>query len=301
MWGRMDARELEKKLGIAPGATLTALVDLAERASPAAPWDAFEPLWLGLPWLKAGTSAASMRCSTPKNVHPFAETGGDLNHFGFLLDGEMPTDERPIVYVVPKDDDEATEIVAPNLRAFLGLVAVAFGEVVSRAATDAEWATFRRDWYGDDPALLAEMDRLSALLCSIPGVVRPISPSRVANACPNQAFELVDAEMAPDPHRHELDRGVRAARDRMLALADGMVDGRVLDRASLARAKEEVTSSLIDALNALAAVDKDAAAAIVASWRREAMLWRALERGASGDLATHLAPYDPPPQGRPRP
>jgi hypothetical protein len=54
MWRRMDARELEKNLRIAPGATLTALVDLAERASPAAPWDAFETLWLGLPWPEGG-------------------------------------------------------------------------------------------------------------------------------------------------------------------------------------------------------------------------------------------------------
>lgn len=284
----MNAQQLEKRLGMALGATLTALVDLAEQVSPSAPWDAFAPLWLRLPWLDEKTRASEMRCATPRNVHPFAETGGDLNHFGFLLDGDVPTDERPIVYVAPKDDVEATEIVAPNLRAFLGLIAVAFGEVVSRSATNAEWAAFRREWYGDDPTRLSEMDRLSTLLCSIPGVARPTSPWTVANAYPNQAFELPEDDASPDPQRHELDRSVRAAQDRVLALADGMVDGRVLDGAALARAKHDATSSLIAALDALAALDAKAAIAIVSGWRRESMLWTALGRGVSGDLDAQL-------------
>lgn len=200
----MDAKEIERRLGIAPGTTLTALVALAERIAPKAPADAFGELWLHLPWLDPKVSLEDLRYGTPKNVHPFAETGGDLNHFGFLMDGALPTDERSIVYVVPKDDDEATHIVAPNLRAFLGLVATAFGEVVSRDATDADWARFRQDWYGEDPECLKEMARLSELLCTIPGVERPASPSKVANACPDKAFRLVfddedDGDDAPRP------------------------------------------------------------------------------------------------------
>ena len=287
----MNARELEEKLGMIPGGTLTAFVALAEHVLPSAPWDAFELLWLRIPWLEEGTYAVAMRCSTPKNVHPFVETGGDLNHFGFLLDGDMPTDERPIVYVAPKDDDEATEIVAPNLRAFLGLVAVAFGEVVSRGATDEEWATFRREWYGDDPARLAEMDRLSELLCSIPGVVRPTNPASVANAYPNQAFERHDAAVSPNPKFHEARRLVDAARGRVLALAEGMIDGRVLDGGALAGAKHDATSSLIAALDALAALDESVAMALVSTWRSEPTVWRALSRGVSGDLAGHLIRY----------
>ncbi len=284
----MNARELKKKLGMDPGATLIALVDLAERVSPSAPWDAFAPLWLHLPWLEKGKRADEMRHLTPKNVHPFAETGGDLNHFGFLLDRDVPTDERPIVYVVPKDDDEATTIVAPNLRAFLGLVAVADGEVISRSATDADWATFRRKSYGDDAATLAEMDRLSTLLCSIPGVERPASPSRVANAYPNQAFELYEDIKAPDGEREALRESVRAARDRVMALASGMVNGQVLHGERLTSAKAEATASLTLALDALFAVDENAAIEFVSGWRD---IWSFLERGVSGDLETHLNRY----------
>jgi hypothetical protein len=238
-----------------------------------------------------------MRCRTPRNVHPFAETGGDLNHFGFLLDGDIPTDERPIVYVAPKEDEEGTEIVSPNLRALLGLIAVAFGEVVSRDATDAEWATFRRKWYGDDPARLAEMDRLSSLLGSIPGVVRPVHPASVANAHPNQAFVSECDEDSPGPQFHELDRRLHVARDRVLALADGMVDGRVLDRAVLASAKQDATFALIAALEGLAALDQSTAIARVSTWRGESGLWRALCRGVSGDLDVHLMPWT---RARPR-
>ena len=113
-----------------------------------------------------------------------------MHHFGFLMDAELPTDDRPIVYVDPKDDDDATEIVAPNLRDFLGLVAISFAEVVSRSATDAQWFGFREEWYGDEPARLEEMRRLSDALCSIPGVDRPALPSKVANAHPDLAFRL---------------------------------------------------------------------------------------------------------------
>jgi len=158
-----------------------------------------------------------------------ASSRGESNHFGFLLDGDRTTDERPIVLVVPRGDLESTEVVAPNLRAFLGLVAVADRECVSRGATDAEWAAFRRESYGDDAARLAEMDRLSTLLCTIPGVVRPTSPSSVALAHTTYTFERDEDAASTNRERHELDRSVRVARDRVLALADGMVDGRVLE------------------------------------------------------------------------
>ena len=122
------------------------------------------------------------------------------------MDGDHPTEERPIVTVEPKNDDDATEIVAPNLREFLGLVSVAFAEVVSRGASDADWSGFRNKWYGDDATRLVRMAHLSDLLRTIPGVVEPQNPSQVANAYPDQAFQLVfDDEEAntvlPVPNR----------------------------------------------------------------------------------------------------
>jgi hypothetical protein len=192
----MDEDEITRRLGVAPGPTMKALVALAEQVSPDHPSEAFDSLWLGMSWLERGQGGGQ---GTPRNVHPFAETGGDLNHFGFLMDQHQPTEDRPIVYVVPKDDAEATKIVAPNLREFLGLVAIAFGEVVSRDATDEQWLGFRNEWYGDDPERLAEMARLSDLLCTIPGVTRPSRPSSVANAYPNQPFTLDLDEGAVSP------------------------------------------------------------------------------------------------------
>ena len=97
----MNEKQIERKLGIPPGSTLAALVALAEQVRPEAPWAAFKPLWLALPWLEPGATVEQMRYGTPRNVHPFAETGGDLHHLGFLMDRDLPTDERPIVYVNP--------------------------------------------------------------------------------------------------------------------------------------------------------------------------------------------------------
>lgn len=128
---------------------------------------------------------------TPLNVHPFAVTGGNLRHFGFSMADDLPTDERPIVAVYPKDD--SVHVVAPNLRAFLGLIAVAHGEAVERSATDETWLGARADTYGDDPERLAEMLRLSDALCTIPGVSRPARPASVATAAPDQQFELAVA------------------------------------------------------------------------------------------------------------
>ncbi len=202
----MEQSELQEKLGIEPGSTLTALVALAEELCPEAPWDAFEPLWFVLPWLKPGVTLAQVGYATPKNVLPFAETGGDLNHFGFLMDRELPTEERPIVFVAPRMDDASTVVVAPNLRGLLSLLSISFGEVVDRHARDAEWLSFRQQSYGDDPRRLEQMQKLSERLWSIPGVERPTNPSRIANAHPALAFRLDhsdDDEPEPDPQAAE--------------------------------------------------------------------------------------------------
>ena len=74
----MDEAAIRTALGLDPGPTLLALIAVAERIAPDAPWSAFAPLWLHLPWLREPTTYVG----TPANVHPFAESGGDLHHFG---------------------------------------------------------------------------------------------------------------------------------------------------------------------------------------------------------------------------
>ena len=58
----MNEKEIQKRLGSAPGSTLTALIALAEKVSPESPWNAFDALWLSLPWLKPGSTVDEMRC-----------------------------------------------------------------------------------------------------------------------------------------------------------------------------------------------------------------------------------------------
>lgn len=164
---------------------------------------------------------------------------------------------------------------------------MAHGDCVSRAATDAEWAAAQSEWSDGDAARLAEMGRISSLIYSLPGVARPSSPSRVANAHPNQSFSRVEPPRPSDQYL-SLDRAVSAARDRLLGLAEGMVDDRVLDAATLARAKQDATASLLSALGAFAVFDERLARERVSAWRSEPLLWRVMKRGASGDLEAHL-------------
>ncbi|MDP2270088.1 MAG: hypothetical protein Q8N23_09765 [Archangium sp.] len=58
----MKNRALEKKLGIDPGASLTALIELAERVSPSPPWNAFAPLWLHF---RGSSRALNQRVALP--------------------------------------------------------------------------------------------------------------------------------------------------------------------------------------------------------------------------------------------
>ena len=57
---------------------------------------------------------------TPRNCITFASTGGDGVHFSYLLAGEVPTDDSPIVMTVPMAGDP-NRMVGRNLRHFLGL------------------------------------------------------------------------------------------------------------------------------------------------------------------------------------
>lgn len=245
----MTRDEIERRLGLNPGGTLIELAKLAEAVRPDSPSTAFDSLWFELPWL--ATSApeptrlfGSLKqlfgrrsseevfapkwfssMGTPVNVHPFAMTGGNSNHFGLLMDGDALIEDRPVVMVIPRAADADTQVVAPNLREFLGLLAIAFGEVISRSATDEEWFKFRDDWYGDDdPERIAEMRQHSDLLCErIPGVRRPTHPSRVANAHPALEFKLTPpfaAVSLPEVVRSEAGRARFASIDAHRALVE---------------------------------------------------------------------------------
>jgi hypothetical protein len=175
-------------LGESLGDTLLALIELAAQLRPEDPPNAFAALWLRLLDEQDLELEARDRLAPP-GVSLFAWTGGDGNCFGFLMDGHASSvDERPVVRICPMDGASSYEVVASNLRDFLGLVAFAFAEVVTRNATDREWANFRTEWYGHKPAILAAMSELSKHLVSIPGVTIPASPSSVANAFPNRSF-----------------------------------------------------------------------------------------------------------------
>lgn len=170
------------------GTTLEALIDLSARLNPKDPPNAFAHLWFRVLDAEDLEVEASNPIAPPE-VRLFAWTGGDGNCFGFLMDDPaQPTDERPIVKIYGCADASAYEVVAANLRDLLSLLALAFGEVITRAATDQEWQRFRKDWYGDDPKTLRQMERLSRELLTLPGVRIPSSPSTLACAAPTRAF-----------------------------------------------------------------------------------------------------------------
>ena len=205
----MKPKEIESRLGTAPGATLIALAELATRVKREERAKAFDDLSFDLPWLTGkatrafwegrslpGSTGWGVRAmfgqylGTPKNVHPFAGVGLAA-HLGFLMDADLPTEERPIVIVRPERPDEATEVIAPNLREFLGLLAISMGWAISRKATDAEHFVLRKELFGDNPERMNRMEVISNLLCKdIPGVHRPTHPSKVANAHPPVTFTL---------------------------------------------------------------------------------------------------------------
>jgi len=185
----LTIKEVEERLGIVPGPTLKELAKRAFETKPARPSYAFEKLWFQLPWLDpdyAGYNSCFSGIGTPKNVKAFAFTGGDLVHFGFLSAPGLINEESPIVCIDPGD---RAQIVAPNLRQFLGLLSIAFGEVMGRHTNDL-WFNFRKQWYGNEPDHLLDMERLSQIILSIPGVTRPSNPESIANMAANIEFEL---------------------------------------------------------------------------------------------------------------
>ncbi len=174
---------IARKLGLPVGPLMLALVKLCEEESAAEPENALEVLWVRLWWLHPDVRRP-LSHGTPSRVISFVETGGDLNHFGFLEGSSAETtDERAIVLVEPKGD--APRIVAENLATFLGLIALAsaeafidFGGGRASPSRDRRWRGWRTEWYASEPKRLAEMNRLSDKLLALPGVVAVKSPSR---------------------------------------------------------------------------------------------------------------------------
>lgn len=280
----LPVRTLAQQLGMPLGKTLEALARSASEVAPDAPSEAFAALWLILPWLEKGERAASIPPSDLRvkpYVHPFAKTGGDLGWFGFLVDEDdlesAKADDLPVVFVRPSEEEEHTEVVAPDLASFLGLVATAYADIASRDLTDAEWKKARQQDYADDPERLAEMDRLADVLCTIPSVARPESPARVAKAAKNRRFVLEDVEPTSEEREtFSLGDVISSERDRILSLSTGMVDGACLDAETLKREKSAAKKRLNDALDALARHDAAAARERVAEWKKEPMLWKVL-------------------------
>jgi hypothetical protein len=125
---------------------------------------------------------------TPSNVLLFGSTGVDCNQFGFVMptQGSGTTDELVVALVRPKGDEV---VLAPNLAAFLSLVATAGTEAIDADMTDEDYAERRAQALED-----TVFRDTSLLLCSLPGVSIPASPSALLRQCPPVQLQV---ERAP--------------------------------------------------------------------------------------------------------
>ena len=197
------ARKLERKLGIPPGKTLTALAKRAFARYPREPWLTFNPLSLDLHWLCAAVPPTGEYRPGPRprgvvaftsTTQPRPEFGTVDPYFAFLLDGAKSTDDRPIVVIHPADGKRCARVIAPNLRGFLGLVAYAGAGWMRREWTRAQWDKASLDledlFEGGDGVRALRTARKSLL--SIPGVKTPKDPLEITRASP-------DIELTYDP------------------------------------------------------------------------------------------------------
>lgn len=163
----LDVAALESHFGAPLGPTLIALSEKACRLAPFEPWVAFEPLEVHLVYLRPDLEreARHPRPDLPDNVRVFLETGVDLHCVGFVDEGVdgLELDARPICFLTAAED--GPQIVAPDLAAFLGMVAVAGAEAVAIEQSDGDWLEMREERMRD-PTFKA----LSKDLCSLPGV-----------------------------------------------------------------------------------------------------------------------------------
>jgi len=184
---------IERAYGATPGPLLRALVELCFRLDPESPADALGSVFLLLDWIPPGAMSVDDRRvdeMTPRNVWPFAATGADLEHFGFLLqDGDdRPIEDRPVVFVAK--DVPPAHIVAPNLASFLGIVAWTGWPQIDRQRTDHHFAETRSEQLNDDDTRAC----MESLL-TLPGVTLPTSPMRVVRRVQDRWFDDVAGPM----------------------------------------------------------------------------------------------------------
>jgi hypothetical protein len=164
---KLDIKALEARFGGAPlGPMLIALSEKACQLAPFEPWAAFEPLEMRLIYLgEEQEEEERPPLHVPDNIVIFLETGIDLHCAGFVDEEKrnlLPVDERPICFIT---EDEEPQIVAPNLAAFLGMVAVAGVEAVAIEQSDGDWLEMREERMHEQAFKV-----LSKELCSLQGV-----------------------------------------------------------------------------------------------------------------------------------
>ena len=183
-----DWKLLERRLGVPIGPCLRALISLSYRTDAASPGTAFEDtLQVTMGWIDpAGALEPAAAWAAPHRVRVIGR-GHQLVAFGLLMEDPIDvarnSDERPVVYRAPKDldDDFEPHVIAANLPAFLGLVAMVGVEHMSRSWTNARWTTLRKERLAADEAFATA----SSALCDLPGVSLPANARRVATAAPD--------------------------------------------------------------------------------------------------------------------
>lgn len=197
---------------------------------------------------------------TPENVVPFAETRGG-EQFAFLGGGEpeRSTDQRPICLV--GKDSPATQVIAPDLAAFLSLVAVCGASEIDRNTPDEAYFSLRAEILSDDEHREA-FRRAVAALFTLPGVVSLRRPSEVTNAHPDLDFPHDPRQDEPLvvtlPRVHELwaerreeeaKRTLRVLVGKWLELGDLVASANWASlRETLAKVRPELSDELWEAL-----------------------------------------------------
>ncbi len=203
----MKPAEIERILGLPVGSTMQALVALAKKLQRRDPSAAFLPFGLIMSWLKTPSqkkldasrpggfeNSPSLRrldrceyLATPEGVLPFA---GYDDHLGFLATAGSTTDDCPIVRVQPALPDRYTEVVAPTLLDWLGVVAACRTTEFGREDDDLE-LLHTPETTRLHPTALAEATELAnALRDGIPGLRIPRRPSEVIRAAESPSFTL---------------------------------------------------------------------------------------------------------------
>lgn len=161
----LDVAALEQALGAPLGPVLVELSRVACKLAPFEPWTAFEGLQMHLVYLMKDHRRED-ELNDPDDVLVFLQTGVDMHAAGFMDDGTArPLDERPVCLL----RDGGSEVVAPNLAAFLGLAAIGGVEAIDPDRPLEELLAEGTRSRAED----RELGALSKELCRLPGVKLP--------------------------------------------------------------------------------------------------------------------------------